>query len=484
MGNRAQRFGIDIGRGWVILFIIAGTLLLAAYWIGPLRPLPAQLELLAIDGDVAVAHFAPAPGRTADGGLVFAVPLAARNIGSRASRPTSVVLHLPAQFRLATTRGSLTAEVAAGVPLRRYVIALPEADLAPDSVTGVLTGLDTIFLHPDLPRYYCTTQSSLIPEFSAAPDFDPQTLSDVHIFYSFDDPSGPERQTGLLTVQFDPELLDVEPAATPPSFRTIIQEPDAQAPDVGQLTFAGARTAHCGDPEQPLELYTVLWETENGGRLLVVYTDNVGRKRLYDLNGDGIIELETWDGDADGRFEARREARYAIPSFLMPIPPSDPSLTQPDYVPPDAGWLALFHSADSGPRRFAQSSLTAHPQVAIADTAALDLAAAEPQDSADQAGAPAGQASTAATAPVDAGLGPVRPATPEFLALFADTDAGPFRFSQRTPPARQPARPPAATAQVPAATPDTVAQPVVEDTTPPPPPRRRQPLGTPIIPPR
>jgi hypothetical protein len=229
-----------------------------------------------------------------------------------------------------------------------------------------------------------------------------------------------------------------------------------------------------------------------------VYVDNVGRKRLYDLNRDGIIELETWDGDADGRFEARREARYATPAFLLPLPPRDPSMTQPDPVPPDARWLALFHRADGGPRRFAQSSLTAHPQVAVADTAAPDSAAVARQDSAALAGAPAldsaaqvdapaRPAAPTAGAPVEAGLGPVRQATPQFLALFADTSAGPFRFSRQPPPPREPARQPAATAQIPAAGPDTVAvQPVEEDTTPPPPrPRpRRQPLGTPIIPPR
>jgi hypothetical protein len=270
-----------------------------------------------------------------------------------------------------------------------------------------------------------------------------------------------------------------------------MEEPEARAPDVGQLTFAGARTAHCGDPEQPIELYTVLWETRTGGRLLVVYSDNIGRKRLYDLNRDGIIELETWDSDADGRFEARRDARFAIPSFLMPLPPSDPSMTEPDPVPPDNEWLALFHRADAGPRRFAQSSLVAHPEVVVVDTAALDSARVAQLDSAGASsiGTPtAGTPPTRppATAPA-ADLGPVPPATPQFLALFADTSAGPFRFSQR-PTRRQPARQrPAPSAQTPGAPTDTVVMDtVVVDTTPPPPPRprRRQPLGTPIVPPR
>src|SRR5690606_30196206 len=114
----------------------------------------------------------------------------------------------------------------------------------------------------------------------------------------------------------------------------------------------------------------------SGGRVLVVYVDNVGRKRLYDLNRDGIIELETWDADADGLFEARREARFAIPDFLMPLPPRDPAMAQPDPVAPDSAWLALFHDPGQGLDRFATSPLVAHPQVAVADTAVADTAAA------------------------------------------------------------------------------------------------------------
>ncbi|MGH7466315.1 MAG: hypothetical protein ACREK1_14120, partial [Longimicrobiales bacterium] len=341
----------------VVLFLIAGSLLLAAYWIGPLRPIPAQLQLLAIEGDIAVEAFTAPARRTAGGSVVFPVPLAARNIGARTARPSHVTLSMPAQFRLATPRGRLTGEVTTGVPLRRYVIALPRPEIPPGTQTEVVPGLDTIYLEPDLPRYYCTTQGLDIPEFTSAPKYDPQTLSDVRIFYSFTDTEGDERQTGLLTVQLDPALLDAAPAAAPPVFRTIIEEPEARAPETGPLSFAGARTAHCGDPEQPLELYTVLWETLSGGRVFVVYVRNVGRKRLYDMNRDGIIELETWDGDADGLFEARRDARFAVPDLLMPLPPPDPALTQPDPVRPDSAWLALFHSTDRGPGRFARSSL-------------------------------------------------------------------------------------------------------------------------------
>jgi hypothetical protein len=314
----------------------------------------------------------------------------------------------------------------------------------------------------------------------------------VRLLYSFRDAAHAGRQTGLITLRIDPTLLEMEPAANPPSFETVIEMPVARAPETGTLLFAGARTAYCGDPEQPVELYTTLWETMSGGHVYVVYVDNVGRKRLYDLNGDGIIELETWDADGDGRFEARREARYAVPEFLRPIPPRDPQMTEPDPVPPDSEWLALFHSAGQGPARFARSSLVAHPEVAIADTAATDTTGA----AVDTTGLATADPAAPRPAPTaeDIDLSDVRPATPQFLALFTDTAAGPFRFSDRPrapvtpaqPRPQQPTATPSPTPTVPAA-PDTaeVTEPEPEpEPEPAPPPRRRQPLGTPIVPPR
>ncbi|HSK20347.1 MAG TPA: hypothetical protein VK912_14440 [Longimicrobiales bacterium] len=476
MGNRAQRFGIRIGRGWAVLLLIAGSLLIAAYWIGPLRPLPAQLELLAIAGDSAVAEITVQPRRTAAGGVVFPVPLAVRNVGAQTVRTTEVVLSVPPQFRISTPRGRVEPGVTAGVPLRRYRIPIQRTELEPAVQTEVLPGLDTIYLEPDLPPYYCFTQGAQIPEFTSAPQFDAQTLSDIRIFYSFRNASTRERQTGLLRVHVDPALIETRPAPSPPTFPTVIEMPEARAPETGTLLFAGARTAHCGDPEQPVELYTALWETRDGGRVYVVYVDDVGRKRLYDMNSDGIIELETWDSDADGRFEARRDARFPVPGFLSPLPPRDPQMALPDPVAPDSGWLALFHSPQEGPDRFARSSLVAHPQVAVADTMAADSAAgtATSELASSDSVRPAGT-----RLPGDPDLSDVRPATPQFLALFADTAAGPFRFTRR----------PAPTAQAPAR-PDTLAAGAQADTAAPaepepaPRPRRRQPLGTPIRPPR
>jgi hypothetical protein len=440
------------------LLLAAGVLLLVGYWIGPLRPLPAQIELLAVAGDVAVSQVRAEPRRTAQGGVVFAVPLAVRNVGAQSARPRRLVLNVPAYFRLTSERGQLKGEVTAGVPLRRYVVELPAPRLDPGAATQRLPGLDTIFLEPDLPRYYCELQGVQVPEFMPAPRYDATTLSDVRIFYSFAGTAGPERHTGVITVQLDPALLQVTPAALPPAFRTELEEPEARAPDLGPLSFAGARAAVCGDPEQPIQVYTVQWDGRDGGRMHVVFVDGEPRKRLYDLNRDGIVDLETWDASGDGRFEARRDARYAVPEFLLPLPPRDPSLIEPDPVPPDSAWLALFHRHADGPTRFAGSSLTPHPQITAADTVSTDT--------------------TVVTRPDEslADLADVTPATPEFLALFADTLAGPFRFSpRRTAPLQ-------ATSPAPAAPTAETAE-VVADTTPPaaPAPRpRRAPLGTPI----
>jgi hypothetical protein len=113
----------------------------------------------------------------------------------------------------------------------------------------------------------------------------------------------------------------------------------------------------------------------------------------------------------------------------------------------------------------------AHPPVAVADTAAADTAAAALAD-----------ARPAATSPAAPGedLSDVRPATPQFLALFADTAAGPFRFAQRPRAAAQTLRRSDTAAML--ALPGTPSDSV--DPEPDPPRRRRQPLGTPIDPPR
>lgn len=478
MDSRVRRFGFSMGRGWVLLLLAAGGLLLVGYWIGPLRPAPAQLELLAVDGSVAVPEVTAEPRRTAEGSLAFAVPLAVRNVGAATARPTQLVLNVPAQYRLMSTRGRLTSEVHAGVPLRRYVVQLNAPRIEPSEQTMVLPGVDTIYLEPDLPRYYCALQAMQVPEFSPAPSYNAEMISDVRIFYSFQTAGGAERHTGVLAVQLDPSLLQVTPASMPPRFNTVVREPEAPAPELGVVSFAGARAATCGDPEQPVQLYTVIWENRAGARQYVIFVDGAPRKRLYDMNSDGIVDFEMWDAGGDGRFEASREARYPVPEFLLPLPPRDPSMLEPDPERPDSAWLDLFHTPGSGFDRFARSDLEPHPQpVAVSDTAAADSAARPP---AGALAGPAERATARTLADPAADLGPVPVATPQFLALFSDTLAGPFRFSQRA----QAQTPDTVTAQ--GAQPGAVATPepadtVAEEPPPRPAPRRRPPpLGRPV----
>src|SRR5207237_1239421 len=75
----------------------------------------------------------------------------------------------------------------------------------------------------------------------------------------------------------------------------------------------------CGDPEQPMQIVSHEWDTPEGGRFFVLDYGGKPRKYLFDLNRDSIIELEMWDSDGDGHFDARRAAHYPIPSFLLPL---------------------------------------------------------------------------------------------------------------------------------------------------------------------
>jgi hypothetical protein len=292
----------------------------------------------------------------------------------------------------------------------------------------------------------------------------------VRIFYSLTSREAARRTTGVLTLRLDPTRLQATPAAMPPVFPTSFEEPEVEAPDLGPLLYGGERRAYCGDPEQPMELFTVVWQTAAGGRFYVIYIDDAPRKHLYDLNGDGIIDLETWDATGDGRFEARREARYAVPEFLVPPPRRRTDYLEPDTVPPDSAWLAVFNEVSAGPFRF-----TRRPSaVAVEFGPATDtMPGAVPG---------AGLPRTAATEPLP-------PPDSAWLELFLDTERGPFRFTRREAPAAAPATTVPGDEPRQAAEPmEDVPQPEVEPAEEPPaeppaaapPPRRSVPLGTPV----
>jgi hypothetical protein len=312
-----------------------------------------------------------------------------------------------------------------------------------------------------------------VPEFVPSPQLDPAALAEISIFYSLVMRRAADRSTGVITVRLDPAQLQVSSASMPPVFPTVADDIDAELPDLGPLRYGGERRALCGEPEQPMELFTVTWETAGGARLYVIYVQDAPRKHLYDLNGDGTIDLEVWDADGDGRFDARREARFPVPDFLQSRPRRTDALLAADTVPPDSAWLALFHEPLAGPFRFTQARRAAAPPPADAAPDAAPDAAAELGDLA----------------------GPLPPPDSAWLELFRQTDAGPFRFARARRPA--PADPaagapddpaPAVPGALPEPPPGTpVAEPDTPDAPPPaaprPPTRRTTPLGTPVRPP-
>jgi hypothetical protein len=436
MGHVIQRFGFSIGPGWAILLLLGAGLTAGAFWIGPLRPLPAELELLAVAGDTATSYVTVPGVRAADGSVRFPVQVAMRNVGVRAGQPARISLSVPAHYRVFTNRGSLPSEVTSGVPLRRYTIPVAGATVVPGSATQRVPGLDTLWLAPELPSYYCILQGGTVPEFLPAPDYNAQLLSRIDIFYSFTSTAS-DRHTGLLTVRVDPALLETTPAAVPPSFQTQFYEPQAPTPELGTLRKDGSRTAYCGDPERSLELFTVRWVTSTGGRIYSIYTDAMPRKQLYDFNGDGIIELESWDADGDGRFEAMREARFAVPEFLVPQPEIEDARVRADTTRADSTWLARFNDTRIGPWRFTarvQTQLAAERTRLVRDSIARDSArVAAFADSAARAGDRVAQEE-------------VPPEDPDWLRWFNNTAEGPFRFSRpipddtMPPPVRRPTR--------------------------------------------
>lgn len=357
MGHIVERFGSGIGYGRFVLLLIVPALAGTACRMGPAREPPPDVELVALDNGQPAVALEVAGTRAADGdALRFAVPLAARNRGTGAVVPRRVALSVPGRFWVAGPGGvRLPAEVTPGVALHRHVIELEPVPLPPDGEPHPLPGLELVLLEPDLPRYSCTARGDIIPEFIPAPALDPRTLANVLIFYSVELNGYAGRSTGLLTVRLDPAQLEVAPAPLPPVFpATTLDVPDTRPPDPGVLRFAGTRAAWCGDPEQPMTLFTALFEGPGGARAYAIHVDGRARKRLYDLTGDGVIDLETWDADGDGRFDTRRRARFAVPGFLVPLPPRNPQLREPITTPPDSAWLALFHDVAAGPFRFAR----------------------------------------------------------------------------------------------------------------------------------
>jgi hypothetical protein len=183
-------------------------------------------------------------------------------------------------------------------------------------------------------------------------------LSRIAVFYSFAGERIRQRQTGVMHVQVDPNLVKRTPSPNPPIFETEIRYPEAPRPQLDSLEYIGQRTTWCGDPGQPMAIGDVLFETREGGRYFVVYYGSKPRKWLFDLNRDSIIVLEMWDSDLDGKFESRRAARMMIPAFLMPYTAADTAMADSaaaalmDTTATTPEWMRTFYDTAAGVLRY------------------------------------------------------------------------------------------------------------------------------------
>jgi hypothetical protein len=177
---------------------------------------------------------------------------------------------------------------------------------------------------------------------------------------------------------------------------------------------------------------SVDWETANGGRVLVLSTNGRPRKQLFDLDRDSIIELEMWDPNRDGKFEAWRQAEYAIPTLVLPERVAMETASN-DSLMNDPQWLSTFDDTLSGPFRFLSDSARARRTPPVIDSAVVrvDTIAGMP--------AAAGASGAPGTAP------PAGPTAPPVTRIIIDTawvrtfnnaEAGPYRFLKNPPPRR------------------------------------------------
>jgi hypothetical protein len=416
MAYGRRRRGLGLGRGGVLALLTGAAIIGAAAWLGPLRPLPPELQLLALSRD---GEFVPIvqpilmrPDTVAAAADVVArapLVLAARNVGAESARPHGLRIAVPGRYRLTGPDGdALPSTSAPGTPLTQYDLSIDFPELRPNEMPVVLPAYDTLWIEAVLPQYHCSLMVEGVPDFIPAPPYDAETIATVQLYYGFEVP-GTERQTGLLTVQLDPSLLTRATLPNPQRARVSVHAESAPRPDLGPLTQVGTRRAQCGDPESPIELRTVLWEGDAGGLMYEVYVDDLPRKLVYDLNLDGRADLEIWDAEGDGGFRALRETSYVIPSFLRPLPNRVAILAQAQEA--DPGWLQRFVAVHEGPFRFAASPRR--------------VAAARP---------PPPALPTAAPRPAEPPAVTAEPVDSVWLARFLDASAGPFRFAAALPP--------------------------------------------------
>lgn len=350
-----QRLSPDLDRRWIIALLVVALLIVAGTfirWGGALPP----LRLVALGPEATFQDTVRIPAAWADTtteepDVVARIPLVLGvvNPGLRPVRPDRLELSLPDRYRIDVAGEDLEPRFDPSSPLVTYTLHPELGEIEPRRLPVLLPAYDTVWLEVTIPSYYCVSVADSIPEFVAAPPPPLASMADVRIFYSFEGGDLDARLTGVLGVVMDTAVLRREIPAQLPSFPMETGR-DIATPDLGALIYAGARRSRCGEPQDPMELLTTVWETPDGARFFALDYGGTVRKHLYDLDGDGVIERESWDPDGDGVFDATRRADFPVPAFLLPESPSRYDMARLDTLPPDSlARLDPFRRAMTGP---------------------------------------------------------------------------------------------------------------------------------------
>ncbi len=352
-----------IGIGGPALLVLLLVSLIVAFFlaVGAANGRAPAVDLTVRGGDGRFADSVRAPaavaGRERAGRPLVPLVLALHNASAEAVQPVRISLLLPLAYRLLVPEATpgVTASIAPGEPLIRYEIrgGLPRVE---PGATTPLPRPDTLWLAGDVPEIRCVVGGDSVPGFERVARAGGAPLQDVRIFYSISGGDVARRRAGRLFVRVDSAAV-VPPARPPlPRYPATVRRGGVTWPTTGPLRLVGTRATLCGPVEAPQPMATTLWRTTGGGRVLALSLGGKPRKYLYDLDGDSAAELEVWDQDGDGRFEAERAAALPIPSYLLPSPP-------PAGPPPDA---TIPVQRDTGSARASADTTRAQPDTARA----------------------------------------------------------------------------------------------------------------------
>jgi hypothetical protein len=322
---------------------------------------------VALDAESRFGAVARLPAADpAAGGSRQPLLLAVSNSGARESGVRSISLSAPGWIRLYNASGPVEpAEDMVDEPLRKYVFPLGGEPIDPGALPQVPGGLDRMWVAADVPAITCALRWDGVPELVPAPPWNADAFDSVTVFYSIDGER--DRHTGVLVLGLDRDGVRQGPASLNAG-DPVIRRPGPPVPPTDSLTRHGEHDVTCGAPGRRVVLHVTIWDTAIG-RIWILSHDSLPRRILFDSNGDGLIERESWDGDSDGFFEAVRTASFAPPDYLMP---GDTAVAAPTAVAADS---AAAPATETPPRDSARASVDTIPPP---DTGAVDTIAPRP----------------------------------------------------------------------------------------------------------